>query len=56
MVGRQAINRMRDGARQTLGARFDQRGFHDTLLAAGAVPLTVAEGLVTEWAASVPNG
>jgi len=56
MVGRQGINRMRDGARQTLGARFDQRGFHDTLLAAGAVPLTVAEGLVTEWAASVPNG
>ncbi|MGD9981164.1 MAG: DUF885 family protein [Hyphomonadaceae bacterium] len=55
MVGRQAINRMRDAARQTLGASFDLRGFHDTLLANGAVPLTVAERLVTDWAASVQN-
>jgi uncharacterized protein (DUF885 family) len=55
MVGRQAINRMRDGARETLGQRFDLRGFHDTLLANGAVPLTVAQNLVNEWAASVQN-
>ena len=32
MVGRQAINRMRDAARQTLQANFDIKGFHDTLL------------------------
>lgn len=55
MVGRQAINRMRDGARETLGQRFDLRGFHDTLLANGAAPLTVAQNLVNEWAASVQN-
>lgn len=53
MVGRQALNRMRDGARTTLGDRFDIKGFHDTLLSAGAVPLTVADNLVTEWVASV---
>jgi uncharacterized protein (DUF885 family) len=55
MVGRQAINRMRDGARSTLAARFDLKGFHDTLLAAGAVPLTVADNLITEWVHSVQN-
>ena len=49
MVGRQAINRMRDGARQTLGERFDIKGFHDTLLTNGAMPLSVAESLVTQW-------
>ena len=53
MVGRQAINRMRDNARETLGANFDIRGFHDTLLTNGAVPLTVAEQLVQTWAAGV---
>ena len=53
MVGRQAINRMRDSARETLGANFDIRGFHDTLLTNGAVPLTVAEQLVQTWAAGV---
>lgn len=53
MVGRQAINRMRDGARQTLGDRFDLRGFHDTLLTNGATPLSVSEQLVNEWAASL---
>lgn len=52
MVGRQAINRMRDAARQTMGDRFDLRGFHDTLLINGSVPLTVAERLVQEWAAA----
>lgn len=51
MVGRQAINRMRDNARQTLGAAFDLKGFHDTMLANGAVPLSVLEQIVQTWAA-----
>jgi uncharacterized protein (DUF885 family) len=55
MVGRQAINRMRDGARQTLGDRFDIKGFHDTILTNGATPLSVSEQLVNEWAASQQN-
>ena len=49
MVGRQAINRMRESARQTLGDRFDIRGFHDTLLTNGATPLSVSEQLVQRW-------
>ncbi len=53
MVGRQALVRMREEARATLGARFDIRGFHDTLLTNGATPLTVTEQLVRTWAASV---
>jgi len=52
MVGRQAINRMRDSARQTLGDRFDLRGFHDTILTNGSTPLSVTEQLVNEWAAA----
>jgi uncharacterized protein (DUF885 family) len=52
MVGRQAINRMRDGARSALGDRFDIKGFHDTLLTNGATPLSVTESLVNEWVAA----
>ncbi len=53
MVGRQAINRMRDSARQSLGDRYDQKGFHDTILTNGATPLSVTEQLVNQWAASL---
>lgn len=53
MVGRQAINRMRDAARETLGANFDLKGFHDTMLANGAVPLSVLETIMQTWAAGV---
>ncbi|MGE0828821.1 MAG: DUF885 family protein, partial [Hyphomonadaceae bacterium] len=52
MVGRQAINRIRDSARATLGNRFDLRGFHDAVLLNGGVPLSVLETIVNEWAAS----
>jgi uncharacterized protein (DUF885 family) len=53
MVGKQAILRMRENARTTLGANFDIKGFHDTLLTNGATPLTVSEQLVQTWAAGV---
>lgn len=56
MVGRQAINRMRDTARQTLGDAFDLRGFHDTLLTAGEAPLSVCDRIVQEWAATLRQG
>jgi uncharacterized protein (DUF885 family) len=52
MVGRQALNRMRDAARATLGDRFDIKGFHDVVLTNGSTPLTVTESLVTAWAAA----
>ncbi|MCA8886453.1 MAG: DUF885 domain-containing protein, partial [Hyphomonadaceae bacterium] len=53
MVGRQAINRIRESARTTLGDQFDIKGFHDVVLTNGATPLSVTESLVSEWVASV---
>lgn len=52
MIGRQAINRIRQQATASLGARFDLKSFHDTMLANGAVPLSVLERLLADWAAA----
>jgi uncharacterized protein (DUF885 family) len=53
MVGRQAILRARDAARQALGDRFDIKGFHDTVLTNGAMPLSVMEAQVADWVTRV---
>lgn len=53
MVGRQAINRMREGARTTLGTNFDLKSFHDAVLTNGSTPLSVTESLVSQWVATV---
>jgi uncharacterized protein (DUF885 family) len=50
MVGRREIQRLRAEAEQKLGAEFDIRDFHGTVLGNGAVPLGVLEQLVTGWA------
>jgi uncharacterized protein (DUF885 family) len=50
MVGRREIQRLRAEAKQKLGARFDIRAFHGTVLGNGAVPLGVLQQLVTDWA------
>jgi uncharacterized protein (DUF885 family) len=52
MVGRLEIQRIRAGAEQTLGERFDIRSFHDTVLGSGALPIGVLESVVQDWAAS----
>jgi uncharacterized protein (DUF885 family) len=52
MVGRLEIQRIRAAAEQTAGDRFDIREFHDTVLGAGPLPLTVLEDVVRNWAAS----
>jgi uncharacterized protein (DUF885 family) len=52
MIGRQAINRIRQQTTTTLGARFDLKAFHDTMLANGAVPLSVLERVLADWAAA----
>lgn len=52
MIGRQAINRFRQQAMAALGPRFDLKAFHDTMLANGAVPLSVLELVIQDWAAS----
>jgi uncharacterized protein (DUF885 family) len=55
MVGRQALNRMRDAARTALGDNFDIKGFHDTVLTNGSTPLSVTESLVQQWVATVQS-
>ncbi len=50
MVGQREIQRLRRQAEQQLGAGFDIRGFHATVLGNGAVPLGVLEQLVVGWA------
>jgi uncharacterized protein (DUF885 family) len=42
-MGELKIRALRHEAEQTLGKKFDVRQFHDAVLAAGAVPLSVLE-------------
>jgi uncharacterized protein (DUF885 family) len=49
MVGCEHIAKLRKGAEQRLGAKFDLRAFHDEVLRHGAVPLTVLSALVETW-------
>lgn len=51
MVGKQTLLRLRAHAQQTMGSRFDIKGFHDCLLTNGSTPLTVTETIVNDWAA-----
>jgi uncharacterized protein (DUF885 family) len=51
MVGRREIQRLRGVAEESLGADFDIRAFHGTVLGSGAVPMSVLADVVTRWAA-----
>jgi uncharacterized protein (DUF885 family) len=50
MVGRLEIQRMRAGAQAVLGKRFDIRAFHDVVLGAGPLPMSILDRVVQEWA------
>ena len=55
-LGEIAIRHERAKAEQALGAKFDQRWFHDKLLSLGSVPLPVFEAEMDRWiAAGGPN-
>jgi uncharacterized protein (DUF885 family) len=56
-LGELQIRRHRREAEEKLGARFDQRRFHDTILAIGSVPLRVLEQHMADFiAAELANG
>ena len=49
MIGRLEIQRMRADAEMSLGSAFDIKGFHDTVLGSGLMPLPVLDRVVREW-------
>ena len=51
-LGQREIFRLRDTAKQRMGTRFDIKGFHDTVLESGPVPLDLLGDRVMEWATS----
>jgi uncharacterized protein (DUF885 family) len=52
-IGHTEIDRLRSRAKTILGPKFDLKGFHDVVLLGGAVPLTILEQVVDQWAASI---
>lgn len=55
-IGMIRIQELRARAEEELGDDFDIRGFHDTVLGGGAVPLSILETRVDRWIASVKEG
>jgi uncharacterized protein (DUF885 family) len=48
-VGMLKILELREKAETELGDKFDIRGFHDTVLGGGALPLSILERQVDSW-------
>ena len=51
-IGMIRIQELRKKAETELGDKFDIKGFHDTVLGGGALPLTLLERRVDQWIAS----
>ncbi|HMP99657.1 MAG TPA: DUF885 domain-containing protein [Cyclobacteriaceae bacterium] len=54
-IGMLKIQELRAKAENELGAKFDIREFHDTILDGGAMPLEILERKVDNWIASKKN-
>jgi uncharacterized protein (DUF885 family) len=48
-IGQMKILELRQKAKEELGSKFDIRGFHDTVVDAGPLPLDVLEKRVDNW-------
>ncbi|MEO0907826.1 MAG: DUF885 domain-containing protein, partial [Pseudomonadota bacterium] len=55
-IGMIRIQELRAKAEAELGEDFDIRGFHDTVLDGGSMPLSILETRVNNWIASVKAG
>ena len=55
-IGMIKIQELRAEAEQSLGDKFDIRGFHDTVLGGGPVPLDLLEKRVDQWVAKMQAG
>jgi uncharacterized protein (DUF885 family) len=55
-IGQLKFLELRAKSQQALGPKFDIRGFHDTILDSGALPLDVVEQRVNAWIASQQGG
>ena len=51
-VGMVRILALREKAQKALGAKFDLRAFHDTVLLGGSLPLSVLQARVDRWIAA----
>jgi uncharacterized protein (DUF885 family) len=51
-IGMITIQKLRDEAKAALGAKFDWKSFHDTVIDGGSMPLPVLETRVRAWIAS----
>ncbi len=56
MLGKLEFLEQRERAKTALGAKFDIRKFHDGMLLAGAVPLSLMSGLADTYIASARGG
>ncbi len=51
-IGALTIQRLKDKAKKSLGAKFDAREFHNQVLNTGALPLAVLEKKIDDWMAA----
>jgi uncharacterized protein (DUF885 family) len=48
-MGEIKIRELRAKAEQELGANFDIRSFHDTVIGQGSLPMAVLDDVINDW-------